>query len=299
MSGRNGYRGRFSARAWTIHLAAAPPLAACFYDNNPGVSADTTAASTEPASSTASALTSSTVPADTTADSLDPTTSTTTTSTSDTTGGPDPTTNACVEQTYYLDADGDGVGADASTMLACDVPPGYVPIAGDCDPMAPDVAPGLPELCDGKDNDCDLGVDEYAPDTTSCAGCTAVVIGARVFHLCAASLAWPAAEAACQLYGATTHLASIHGQAEQDAVVTAIAMINPAADWWIGLNDRDSEGSFVWIDATPVDFTAWADMEPNDYMAAEDCAEYIAGAAGLWNDAGCDIPYYYICAGPQ
>jgi hypothetical protein len=282
-------------------------LTSCFYDNNPGVTAGTTgtaATSSEPATTTAPAQTSSTAPADTTADPPEPTTiTTTTTTTAPTTGGPDsttidPTTSACVEHTWYLDADGDGVGADASSTLACDVPPGYVPIAGDCDPIAPDVAPGLPELCDGKDNDCDLGIDEYAPDTATCAGCTTIVMGARVFHLCSNSLTWTAAQAACQLYGATTHLASIHGQAEHDAVVAAISASDPAADWWIGLNDLTSEGTFTWIDATSVDYLKWRDMEPNDYMAGEDCAEYSPGTFE-WNDASCDIPFYYICAGPQ
>jgi len=46
-----------------------------------------------------------------------------------------------------VDADGDGV-----------------PLAEDCDDDDPDVWPGAPETCDGRDNDCDQLVDDDDPD---------------------------------------------------------------------------------------------------------------------------------------
>lgn len=33
-------------------------------------------------------------------------------------------------------------------------------VGPDCDDTDPEVHPGMPELCDGKDNDCDMIVDE-------------------------------------------------------------------------------------------------------------------------------------------
>ncbi len=56
----------------------------------------------------------------------------------------------------YEDLDGDGIGS----IPGCDPNIVLVATGGDCDDADPDVAPGLEETCDGKDNDCDGTVDE-------------------------------------------------------------------------------------------------------------------------------------------
>jgi len=62
------------------------------------------------------------------------------------------TISGCVQARFYadvqLDVDGDGV----------------IPDDGDCDDADPNAAPGLPEVCDGIDNDCDSFVDGADPD---------------------------------------------------------------------------------------------------------------------------------------
>jgi hypothetical protein len=73
---------------------------------------------------------------------------------------------------YFADADGDGVGVADSYVEACKAPPGFVPLAGDCDDSDDSAFPGANvELCDSVDNDCDGFVDEevqgdiwYYPD---------------------------------------------------------------------------------------------------------------------------------------
>ncbi|MBX7196682.1 MAG: hypothetical protein K1X94_31810 [Sandaracinaceae bacterium] len=60
---------------------------------------------------------------------------------------------------YYLDTDGDHDGAGMPT-LACRAPPGLTELPGDCAPTDPTRGPGLYELCNSIDDDCDMDVDE-------------------------------------------------------------------------------------------------------------------------------------------
>ena len=61
---------------------------------------------------------------------------------------------------YYTDADGDGFGAIETPQTACSVPSGYSPLSNDCDDTEGTANPGMVELCDGIDNNCDNAVDE-------------------------------------------------------------------------------------------------------------------------------------------
>ena len=58
-------------------------------------------------------------------------------------------------KTLYLDNDGDGYGDPDISVSVCVADEGYVSNALDCDDSDPDSKPGMEEVCDGKDNDCD------------------------------------------------------------------------------------------------------------------------------------------------
>lgn len=62
--------------------------------------------------------------------------------------------------TYYGDIDGDGYGSTDYFLSACNQPPAYVPVAGDCNDLDSNSYPGAQESCDGIDNDCNGIVDD-------------------------------------------------------------------------------------------------------------------------------------------
>ncbi len=61
---------------------------------------------------------------------------------------------------YYADTDGDGFGDPTNSMMSCTPITGYVSDNTDCDDSNVNVNPGVAEICDGIDNNCDGNVDE-------------------------------------------------------------------------------------------------------------------------------------------
>jgi len=65
---------------------------------------------------------------------------------------------------FYLDADGDNVGSDVTKCLCQAMGQYDAKIAGDCNDSDWAVYPGAPELCNGKDDNCDELVDPAGSD---------------------------------------------------------------------------------------------------------------------------------------
>ncbi len=61
---------------------------------------------------------------------------------------------------FYQDSDVDGFGNLQVTQQSCSVPEGYVADDTDCDDSAASVNPGATEICNGVDDNCNLGIDE-------------------------------------------------------------------------------------------------------------------------------------------
>ena len=77
----------------------------------------------------------------------------------ETCNGVDDNCNGTVDEgvtiTFYRDSDGDNYGdAAGGTVQACSLPAGYADNDTDCDDGDVTVHPGMTELCDGKDNNC-------------------------------------------------------------------------------------------------------------------------------------------------
>jgi hypothetical protein len=147
------------------------------------------------------------------------------------------------------------------------------------------------EICNGMDDNCDLSIDEAG------CPCDREEFGGTVYLFCTAGLNFAAAEAACSALG--YHLVFVESAAEQTFVWTQ-AESRAAADWWLGLHDRTTEGTFTWLDGTVVwDASGAAGYEnfrggAPEADATEDCQE-LDEAAGEWAGASCAQSQPYVC----
>lgn len=66
---------------------------------------------------------------------------------------------------------------------------------------------------------------------------------------------------------------------------------------WIGLNDRDTEGTFVWAGKQSNNFTYWAPHQPNDFRLNEDCVHTLGVRHSFeWNDVSCASCHNFTCS---
>uniref|UniRef100_H3C3E4 C-type lectin domain-containing protein n=1 Tax=Tetraodon nigroviridis TaxID=99883 RepID=H3C3E4_TETNG len=69
--------------------------------------------------------------------------------------------------------------------------------------------------------------------------------------------------------------------------------------FWIGLNDRVTEGVWEWSDGTPyVEYLSfWMLGQPDDWgeEPGEDCGQVVGYNNGHWNDDNCNNKRKYIC----
>ena len=186
---------------------------------------------------------------------------------------------------WYPDNDSDGYGDEGGTpTAACDAPLGYVADDTDCDDSAGDVNPGETETCDTVDNDCDGDKDE-----ANCP-CTTVEYAGHVYMYCTSTATWANAQTACRLYG--YDLVTLETSAENSAVVSQ-ANSTSATRWWMGYNDRTTEGTWAWSSGSG-SYTNWHSGEPNN-SGNEDCGELLRWSDTTWNDESCDDSLPYVC----
>jgi hypothetical protein len=188
---------------------------------------------------------------------------------------------ACLDPEYG-DEDGDGV-------TSC--------FEEDCHDGDPLIYPGAPEVCNFADDDCDGAIDETAEGEESCPTCEAILSDTNgTVLLCRIVMNYADAHEACLSRGGD--LLSIHSQEEQETI-GQVAYASYQGHLWIGINDREVEGTFAWTDGSLVDFEHWNKNEPNDWGSGEDCGHLYEGNENRWNDLPCWHEAGYLCRMPN
>lgn len=118
--------------------------------------------------------------------------------------------------------------------------------------------------------------------------------GSRYF--CSLTTAtWLEAKAICESMGG--RLCVINSKEENDYLTSKLM----GTTAFIGLHDSNTEGSFEWIDNSPLNFTNWYPGQPNNANGDQDYCEILPD--GTWNDQYgkncyrefiCEIPCYTL-----
>ncbi|XP_010768193.1 C-type lectin domain family 4 member E-like [Notothenia coriiceps] len=116
--------------------------------------------------------------------------------------------------------------------------------------------------------------------------------GCSCYLLSTEKASWEQSRQHCTARGAD--LVIVDSYEEQEFITS---MINKQT--WIGLNDTNQEGTWKWVDGTPLTLTYWGSTFDNGGAALgeEDCASLVDGREirKNWNDLRCTSRLQWIC----
>ena len=93
---------------------------------------------------------------------------------------------------------------------------------------------------------------------------------------------WLDAQSSCAIWGGD--LTSITTERENNFLNTIIT--SSVGNCWIGLNDRDVEGTYTWIDGTALSYTNWTSTPSDDTNS--NCVQVNNAGNGVWESVSCD-----------
>ena len=94
---------------------------------------------------------------------------------------------------------------------------------------------------------------------------------------------WLDAQSSCAIRGGD--LTSITTERENNYLNTIIT--SSVGNYWIGLNDRDVEGTYTWTDGTTVSYTNWSSTPSDDTNS--NCVQINYAGNGMWESVNCDM----------
>ncbi|XP_072488518.1 uncharacterized protein [Notamacropus eugenii] len=102
---------------------------------------------------------------------------------------------------------------------------------------------------------------------------------------------WDEAEHFCVSHN--SHLASVTSDGEQGF----LSKRTNGVYHWIGLTDKDTEGTWYWVDGTPYNESKafWNENQPDNWQYGKALSEDCVHTQVKWNDMLCDQPYPWIC----
>ncbi|XP_042281496.1 CD209 antigen-like protein A [Thunnus maccoyii] len=122
------------------------------------------------------------------------------------------------------------------------------------------------------------------------------MFGCSCYFLSSESGSWSRGRQDCREKGAD--LVVIDSTEEQ----TFLSTVTEETWSWIGLTDRDKEGTWKWIDGTPLTLSYWEIDQPDNgngdpQWGEEDCVHMRTGkkTEHNWNDRSCNTSLRWIC----
>ncbi|TFJ96809.1 phosphoglycerate kinase [Platysternon megacephalum] len=105
---------------------------------------------------------------------------------------------------------------------------------------------------------------------------------------------WEMAGNSCSNHSA--ELAVISNPWEQAFLTVGINSVHH----WIGLSHKGAEGSWMWVDGSPVSYTSWSSGISSVNNTQKNCVHLTGDDRGKWSNTSCGNHYNFVCerAGP-
>jgi hypothetical protein len=121
------------------------------------------------------------------------------------------------------------------------------------------------------------------------------------YYVSTTPASWDQARAACQALGLP--LVIIRSKEVDDDLISLVQQLQ-VTEFWAGASDAAQEGTWVWVDGSPVVYSGWLPNEPNNGglsgTSAEECLWVAVGSLwrlgrALWVDGPCESARSYVC----